>query len=53
MSENQAPVRIAVVGAGAMGRNHIRFVTEEASAERGSRRAVLYRPRCHDGRGQA
>ena len=33
MSENQTPVRLAVIGAGAMGRNHIRFVTEEPAAE--------------------
>ena len=33
MSDEKTPVRIAVVGAGAMGRNHIRFVTEETEAE--------------------
>ena len=32
MSEKN-PVRLAVIGAGAMGRNHIRFVTEEPGAE--------------------
>ena len=32
MSEKN-PVRLAVIGAGAMGRNHIRFVTEEPEAE--------------------
>ena len=31
MSEKN-PVRLAVIGAGAMGRNHIRFVTEEPEA---------------------
>lgn len=30
---SQAPVRIVVVGAGAMGRNHIRFVVEEPACE--------------------
>lgn len=33
MSENQASVRLAVVGAGAMGRNHIRFIQEEEQTE--------------------
>ena len=32
MSE-KTPIRIAVIGAGAMGRNRIRFVTEEPEAE--------------------
>ncbi|MFR3997478.1 MAG: hypothetical protein ACLTZW_00670 [Paratractidigestivibacter faecalis] len=32
MSEKN-PVRLAVIGTDAMGRNHIRFVTEEPEAE--------------------
>ncbi len=34
------PVRIAVIGAGAMGRNHIRFVTEARGRARRHRRRL-------------
>ncbi len=38
---SQQAVRIAVIGAGAMGRNHIRFIAEEPEAELGSHSRCL------------